>query len=89
MRSVLVDSGCVDSPFAQGVQEIPGSRVTVQIAKRSELHASRVMPMRWIVERSFAWVEKNGRLWKNGERKRDTSLQFIHLAFLALRLKSA
>ncbi|OLK02428.1 transposase, partial [Xanthomonas oryzae pv. oryzae] len=61
--------------------------VTVQIAKRSELHTFKVMPKRWIVERSFAWLEKNRRLWKNCERRPNTSLQFIHLAFLALLLR--
>ncbi len=38
-------------------------------------------------ERSFAWLEKCRRLWKNCERKLNTSLQFIHLAFLVLLLK--
>jgi transposase len=45
------------------------------------------MPKRWIVERSFAWLEKNRRLWKNCERWLNTSLQFVHLAFLALILR--
>ncbi|WP_143686778.1 transposase, partial [Xanthomonas oryzae] len=48
---------------------------------------SKVMPKRWSVERSFAWLEKNRRLWKNCERRLNTSLQFIHLAFLALLLR--
>jgi len=34
-----------------------------------ELHAFKVMPKRWIVKRSFAWLDKNRRLWKNCERK--------------------
>src|ERR1700676_2596168 len=38
VQSVLADSGYVGQPFAQGVQEILGEAVTVQIAKRSELH---------------------------------------------------
>ncbi|MEB1063389.1 transposase, partial [Xanthomonas campestris pv. campestris] len=73
--------------FADGVREILGEQLTVQIAKRSELHTFKVMPKRWIVERSFAWLEKNRKLWKNCERKLNTSLQFIHLAFLALLLR--
>lgn len=86
VQSVLCDSGYVGQPFAQGVQEILGEHVTVQIAKRSELHTFKVMPKRWIVERSFAWLDKNRRLWKNCERWLNTSLQFVHLAFLALLL---
>ena len=56
----------------------------MQIAKRSELHKFVVIPKRWVVESSFAWLDKNRRLWKNCERKLNTSLQFIHLAFLGL-----
>ncbi|WP_159093178.1 transposase, partial [Xanthomonas fragariae] len=73
--------------LAEGVRELLGQQLTVQMAKRSERHTFKVMPKRWIVERSFAWLEKNRRLWKNCERKLNTSLQFIHLAFLALLLK--
>ena len=87
VKSVLCDSGYVGQPFAQGVRDTLGEQVTVQIAKRSELHTFKVMPKRWGVERSFAWLEKNRRLWKNCERWLNTSLQFIHLAFLALLLK--
>ena len=60
---------------------------TVQIAKRSELHKFAVIPKRWVVERSFAWLEKCRRLWKNCERALNTSLQFIRFAFFALLLE--
>ena len=87
ISSVLVDGGYTGETFAQGVQEILGKDVTVQVAKRSELHKFAVIPKRWVVERSFAWLEKNRRLWKNCERDLNTSLQFVHLAFLALLLR--
>ena len=87
VQSVLCDSGYTGEPFALGAREALGQDVTVQIAKRSELHKFAVIPKRWVVERSFAWLEKNRRLWKNCERWLNTSLQFIHLAFLALLLK--
>ncbi|MDP2095574.1 MAG: IS5 family transposase, partial [Hydrogenophaga sp.] len=87
IKSVLVDGGYTGEPFAQGVREILGKDVAVQVAKRSELHKFAVIPKRWVVERSFAWLEKNRRLWKNCERDINTSLQFIHLAFLALLLR--
>lgn len=89
VESLLCDSGYTGEPFAEGVREILGEAITVQIARRSELHTFKVMPKRWIVERSFAWLEKNRRLWKNCERKLNTSLQFIHLAFLALLIRKS
>ena len=44
VQSLLCDSGYTGKPFAQGMQEIVGGHVTVQIAKRSELHTFKVMP---------------------------------------------
>jgi transposase len=66
------------------VRDTLSEEVTVQIAKRSELHAFKVMPQRWVVQRSFVWLQKNRRLWKNCERRLNTSLQFVHLAFVTL-----
>jgi transposase len=83
--NVLADGGYTGAPFAQGVKQILGA--SVEIARRNELHTFAVMPKRWVVERSFAWLEKCRRLWKNCERKLNTSLQFVALAFLTLLLR--
>ena len=85
VQRILADGGYVGQPFAQAVEELLGAQV--HIATCSELHTFAVMPQRWVVERSFAWIEKCRRLWKNCERKLNTSLQFIHLAFLSLLLR--
>ena len=87
VQSLLADAGFVGEPFALGVREILGEHVTVQIAKRSGMHKFAVIPKRWVVERSFAWLDKNRRPSKNCERLLNTSLQFVHLAFLALLLR--
>jgi transposase len=85
--TLLADGGYTGRPFAQGVRDILDPHVNVQIAKRSDAHVFKVIPGRWIVERSFAWLERCRRLWKNCERKLNTSLQFVNLAFLALLLR--
>ena len=85
LQCVLVDGGYTGQPFAQAVKDKLGA--TVQVAKRNELHAFAVIPQRWVVERSFTWLEKCRRLWKNCERKLNTSLQFVHLAFLSLLIR--
>jgi transposase len=82
---LLVDGGYTGEDFARRVWAILGA--TVEVAKRSELHQFAVIPKRWVVERSFAWLEKCRRLWKNCERKLHTSQQMIVLAFVALLLK--
>ena len=85
VENVLVDGGYTGDKFALGVELLLGC--TVEVAKRSELHTFAVIPKRWVVERSFAWLEKCRRLWKNCERKLNTSLNMAVLAFVALLLK--
>lgn len=85
VRTMLVDGGYSGDPFAAAIQGI--LHATVKVARRSKLHTFTVVPQRWVVERSWAWLEKNRRLWKNCERKLATSKQMVVLAFLALVLK--
>lgn len=85
VSNVLVDGGYTGAKFADQIKAILGA--TVEVVKRSELHKFVVLPKRWVVERSFAWLEKCRRLWKNCERKLNTSLQMVVLAFTALLLK--
>jgi transposase len=85
IENILVDGGYSGERFADEIKDIIGAKV--EVAKRSELHKFAVIPKRWVVERSFAWLEKCRRLWKNCERKINTSLQMVVLAFLALLLK--
>ena len=82
---VLVDGGYTGERFSLAVKNLIGARV--EVAKRSELHKFAVIPQRWVVERSFAWLEKCRRLWKNCERHITTSLQMTILAFVSLLLK--
>ena len=85
VQNMLVDGGYTGKPFAAAVQSLLGA--SVEVVKRSELHTFVVLPKRWVVERSFAWLEKCRRLWKNCERKLNTSLQMVVLAFMVLILK--
>jgi transposase len=85
VEKIVVDAGYTGESFAGAVRDILGA--TVEVVKRSELHRFKVMPKRWVVERSFAWLEKCRRLWKNCERKLATSMQMVVLAFVALLLK--
>ena len=67
VQNVLVDGGYTGEPFAAGVQSLLGA--SVEVVKRNEMHTFVVLPKRWVVERSFAWLEKCRRLWKNCGKK--------------------
>lgn len=85
VKNVLVDAGYTGENFVTQIKTIISA--TVEVIKRNELRSFVVLPKRWVVERSFAWLEKCRRLWKNCERKLNTSLQMVVLAFTALLLK--
>jgi transposase len=80
VEKMLVDGGYSGEQFANDTKEILGC--SVEVAKRSELHKFAVIPKRSVVERSFAWIEKCRRLAKNCERKLNSSLHMVVLAFL-------
>ena len=86
VEKFLVDGGYSGETFALNITQIL-KKVTVEVVKRSELHIFKVIPKRWVVERSFAWLEKCRRLWKNCERKLSTSRQMIILAFISLLMR--
>lgn len=46
-----------------------------------------VLPKRWIVERTFAWINRQRRLSKDYERSPETSQGFIYVAMIRLMLK--
>lgn len=82
---VLCDGGYTGENFANAVKALLSA--DVEIAKRNELHTFAVIPRRWVVERTFAWLEKFRRLWKNCERKIHNTVQMTVLAFISILLK--
>ena len=85
VSKVLADGGFTGEAFEKAVFLLIGAEV--EIAKRSELHKFAVIPKRWIVERTFGWLENYRRLWKNCERKIENSVQMTVLAFISLLLR--
>jgi len=85
VKKFIVDGGYSGVNFANAVNESCGA--TVEVVKRNELHKFVVLPVRWVVERTFGWLDHYRRLWKNCERKLHNSLQMTVLAFLSVLLK--
>ena len=85
VEKMLVDGGYSGKKFAKEIKRI--LKAKVEVVKRNELHKFVVLPKRWVVERSFAWLEKCRRLWKNCEKKLSTSRQMIILAFISLLMR--
>ena len=85
VKKLLADGGYTGQNFADEIKRL--SNAEVEVVKRNELHTFTVLPKRWIVERSFGWLDKYRRLWKNCERFLQNSFQMISLAFIRIILK--
>ena len=60
---------------------------TLEIVKRNELHRFVVLPKRWIVERTLAWISRNRRLARDFERYAQTAAAFVRLAMIRIMLR--
>lgn len=85
VKTVLADGGYTGAPFQEAVKTLIGAQV--EIVKRNELHTFVVIPKRWVVERSFGWLEKCRRLWRNCERLIESSRAMVQLAFIRILMK--
>lgn len=64
------------------------SGITPEVLKRSEKDKGFVLQsQRWIVERTFGWLNRERRLAKDYERKEEPSEAFIHLRMMRLMLR--
>jgi putative transposase len=61
-------------------------QMELEIIKRNELHIFKILPKRWVVERTFSWIDANRRNSKNYERLNDTSVAMIHLSAIRIML---
>jgi transposase len=60
----------------------------LEIVKRSDQAIGfEVIPKRWIVERTFAWLGRCRRLAKDFENRTRTALAFLRLALIRLMLR--
>lgn len=88
LRSVqkcLADGAYTGENFANTIKALINAEV--EVVKRNDLHTFAVIPKRWVVERTFGWLDKCRRLWKNCERKLQNTFQLTTLAFIRLLLR--
>jgi transposase len=87
LLKLYADGGYQGAQFQQALKTIL-ARVNLEIVKRSD-QATRfvVLPKRWIVERTFAWLGRCRRLAKDWECLNRKALAFLKLASIRLMLR--
>jgi transposase len=87
LKKLFADGGYQGPVFAKGQkQAMPGLATT--IVKRSDTAKGfEVLPRRWVVERTFAWLGRCRRLAKDFESLTRNALAFLKLASIRLMLR--
>ena len=88
LRCIFADGGYAGTlaPWLKNLQ--PRRGIRLEVVKRSDIHKHtfKVLPKRWIVERTFAWLSKFRRLSKDYEFFTDNSEAMILISASRLML---
>ena len=85
MRLVWADAGYAGK-LIEWVWALTGW--ALEIVKRPrDSHHFQVLPRRWVVERTFAWLSRCRRLSKDYEALTETTAAWIHIAMIHLMLR--
>jgi putative transposase len=86
LRHVFADQACSGPQLAAGLKA-PG-RWRLEIVKRPvKAHTFEVLPSRWVVERTLAWLSRNRRLAKDFEATLATAQAWLFPASVQLLVR--
>jgi transposase len=87
LHKLFADGGYQGPQFANAAVKILPS-LEVEIVKRSDAATGfKIIPKRWIVERTIAWLNRCRRLAKDWECLNRKALAFLRLASIRLMLR--
>jgi transposase len=87
LKKLFADGGYQGPQFEQAVTEIL-PELQVEIVKRSDqAKGFEILPKRWVVERTFAWLGRCRRLAKDFENLTRIALAFVKLASIRFMLR--
>ncbi len=86
LLKLYADSGYQGPKFQHGLSQVC-HQVNVEIVKRSDIGRFIVLPKRWIVERTIAWLNRCRRLAKDWERLNRYALAFLRWASIRLMVR--
>jgi len=87
LKKLFVDSGYKGPKFANALAKVL-PHLEIEIVKRSDqVRSFVVLPKRWIVERTIAWLNRCRRLAKDWECLNRKALAFLRLASIRLMLR--
>ena len=84
IQKIIADGGYQGDNLASWIKGTFGW--VIEIMLRRESASFEVLPKRWIVERTFAWISFQRRMTKDYERYVDSSIAFTQLSMIRIML---
>lgn len=85
LKKIWADGAYQGEEFIQWVKEQFGC--IIEVVKKKKGKGFQVLPRRWVVERTFAWLNRYRRLSKDYERKPTSSSSHVYVASIRLMLR--
>ncbi len=86
LKVVWVDQGYSGPKFAAAVKQVGGEEVEVEVIERIS-SGFEPLPKRWIVERTFGWLNRFRRLSKDYEVYTEVSEAMVYCSLMRLMTK--
>ena len=84
LKKILADGGYKGQKLIDAVQQKLGAEYTVVLRPDESSKKFNVLPLRWIVERSFSWLESFRSIAMDYEFYSNTGEAMVQLAFCRL-----
>ena len=87
LRLLWVDGGYSGPAFAHWVKSIR-PKLKVEVVKRSDnMHGFQILPLRWVVERTFGWLMRQRRLVRDYETSEASAEAWVFIAMIRIQLR--
>lgn len=87
LRKLFADSGYQGRKFQSALAKVLPQLETEIIKRSDRAKGFEVLPRRWVVERTLAWLNRCRRLAKDWECLNQNALAFLKLASIRLMLR--
>jgi len=85
IKKIWADGAYKGKKFAEWAKE--KFDCVIEVVKKKAARGFHVLPRRWVVERTFAWINRYRRLSKDYERKPTSSSSHVYVASIRLILR--
>jgi transposase len=84
LQRLFADAGYQGRQFATGTAEVWPDLVIAIVQRSDTAKGFKLLPRRWVVERTFAWLNRCRRLARDCENPTSNALAFLTLASIRL-----